>query len=110
MLLAGDVGGTKTFIGLFTSGAARPDAVDMRVYRTLDFPDLTALTERFLRDAGADAAIIESACFGVAGPVSGTRAQLTNVPWDIDIDALRRRVPVARAYLLNDLEAFAWSV
>ena len=48
--------------------------------------------------------------FCVAGPVSGTRAQLTHVPWDIDIDALRRRVPVARACLLNDLEAFAWSV
>lgn len=110
MLLAGDVGGTKTFIGLFTSDGVRPDAVETRVYRTLDFSDLAAVTEQFLRDTGRDAATIESACFGVAGPVSGTRAQLTNVPWEIDVEALRRRVPVRRACLLNDLEAFAWSV
>src|SRR5919108_3130091 len=110
MLLAGDVGGTKTFIGLFTGGITRPDIVETRVYRTLDFPDLGALTEQFLRDTGAAASNIESACFGVAGPVDGTRAQLTNVPWTIDVEALRRRVPVARVGLLNDLEAFAWSV
>lgn len=110
MLLAGDVGGTKTFIGLFTRGIARPDVVETRVYRTLDFPDLAALTERFLRDTSASAADIASACFGVAGPVNGTQAQLTNVPWTIDVEALRRRVPVARVTLLNDLEAFAWSV
>jgi glucokinase len=110
MLLAGDVGGTKTFIGLFTSGAPRPSVVETRIYRTLDFPDLTALTERFLHDTGAAPADIECACFGVAGPVSGTRAQLTNVPWAIDVDALKRRVTVGPVFLLNDLEAFAWSV
>ena len=52
MLLAGNVGGTKTFMGLFARGAVRPAAVDIRLYRTLDFPDLGALAKQLLRDAG----------------------------------------------------------
>jgi glucokinase len=110
MLLAGDVGGTKTFLGLFARGAARPDAVEMRSYRTLDFADLGALVLRFLRETSTRPEDIEAASFGVAGPVAGTRAQLTNVPWVVDLDALRGDVSIPRAYLLNDLEALAWSL
>lgn len=110
MLLAGDVGGTKTLMGLFARGAARPDVVFTRAYRTLDFSGLGALATQFLRDAGSSASAIDAASFGVAGPVTGTRAQLTNVPWTVDAEAIRRDLPVRRAYLLNDLEALAWSV
>ena len=108
MLLAGDVGGTKTFIGLFAPGVKRPEAVDIRSYRTLDFSDLSTLCLRFLHDASARASDITAAAFGVAGPIVGNRARLTNVPWIVDVDALRRDVPVPRAQLLNDLEALAW--
>ena len=110
MLLAGDIGGTKTFMGLFARGAARPAALDTRSYRTLDFPDLAALSRQFLQDAGAGVTEIEAASFGVAGPVTGAQARLTNVPWTVDIDAIRNDLPIPRAYLLNDLEALAWSV
>lgn len=110
MLLAGDVGGTKTFLGLFSRDAVRPGAVEARSYRTLDFPNLGALCLEFLRETSTKPADIEAASFGVAGPVTGTRAQLTNVPWVVDLDALRAEVPIPRAYLLNDLEALAWSV
>lgn len=110
MLLAGDVGGTKTLVGLFSRGASRPAALEIRTYRTLDFPDLGALSRQFLLETATPAAQIEAASFGVAGPVAGARAQLTNVPWDVDLDALRADLPAARAYLLNDLEALAWSV
>jgi glucokinase len=110
MLLAGDVGGTKTFLGLFTRGATRPAATGTRSYRTLDFPDLGALYLHFLHETSTSPTDIEAASFGVAGPITGTRAQLTNVPWVVDLDALRSQVPIPRAYLLNDLEALAWSV
>jgi glucokinase len=110
MLLAGDVGGTKTFLGLFARGATRPDLVEIRSYRTLDFRDLGALCLQFLRETSTTPADIDAASFGVAGPVAGTRAQLTNVPWVVDLDTLRSEVPIPRAYLLNDLEALAWSV
>ena len=94
MLLAGDVGGTKTFLGLFGRSGRRPDAVEARSYRTLDFPDLGALCLQFLRETSTDPADIEAASFGVAGPVTGTRARLTNVPWVVDLDTLRSEVPV----------------
>ena len=110
MLLAGDVGGTKTFVGLFARGAARPEAIEIRSYRTLDFPDLGALSLHFLRETSTRPADIEAASFGVAGPITGTRAQLTNVPWVVDLETLRGVLPIPRAYLLNDLEALAWSV
>jgi glucokinase len=110
MLLAGDVGGTKTLLGLFARGATRPDAIEIRSYRTLDFPDFGELAVRFLREVSTRPAEIEAASFGVAGPITGARAQLTNVPWVVDLDALRNQLPIARAWLLNDLEALAWSI
>jgi glucokinase len=110
MMLAGDVGGTKTFLGLFARNTSRPAATEIRSYRTLDFADLGALCLHFLRETSTRPDDIEAASFGVAGPITGTRAQLTNVPWVIDLDALRTQVPIPRAHLLNDLEALAWSV
>ena len=110
MLLAGDVGGTKIFLGLFARNGARPKAIEIRSYRTLDFPDLGAVSLHFLRETSTAPHDIEAAVFGVAGPITGTRAHLTNVPWIVDLDALRRDVALPRAHLLNDLEALAWSV
>jgi glucokinase len=110
MLLAGDVGGTKTLIGLFAGGAPRPRAVQTETFRTLEFPDLTSLVSAFLRKYGCDAREIAAACFGVAGPVKDGCARLTNVPWMVDADAIGRDLPVRRADVINDLEALAWSV
>jgi glucokinase len=109
MLLAGDVGGTKTFLGLF-AGDLRPDAIEIRSYRTLDFPGLGSICLHFFRETSTRPSDIEAAAFGVAGPITGRRAQLTNVPWLIDLDTLHGDVPIWRAYLLNDLEALAWSI
>lgn len=110
MLLAGDIGGTKTFIGLFDRATPRPAAIDTRSYRTPDFADLTAIARQFLKDSGRTVRDIESACFAVAGPVVGRRARLTNVPWTVDADAICRDLPVPQSHLINDLEALAWSV
>ena len=110
MLLAGDVGGTKTLLGLFVPGGGRPEVVTTREYRTLEFSDLATLCLQFLRDTSTPASAIDATSFGVAGPTAGRRAQLTNVPWEVDLDALRQHLPVARDYLLNDLEALAWSI
>jgi glucokinase len=110
MLLAGDIGGTKTLLGLFAATDGRPDAAASRSYRTLDFAHLGALCQQFLQDTSTNASDIDAACFGVAGPIAGSRAQLTNVPWVIDLDTLRRDLPVRQMSLLNDLEAFAWSI
>ena len=65
MLLAGDVGGTKIFLGLFARDGARPKAIEVRSYRTLDFPDLGAVSLHFLREtATVDLAAFHRACIG----------------------------------------------
>jgi glucokinase len=110
MLLAGDVGATKTLMGLFSRAVPRPATVHTASFRTLDFPNLESLSLEFLRQAGEEGRTLTGACFGVAGPVGDRRARLTNVPWEVDADAMRATLHVDRIGLLNDLEAMAWSV
>jgi glucokinase len=109
MLLAGDVGGTKTLLGLFEAGDPRPRALTVRTYPTTDFPSFTAILDAFARDV-AQPMRVEAAAVGVAGPVAGDRAALTNIPWDISSPEIAARLGTSRVRLLNDLEAKATSV
>jgi glucokinase len=113
MLLAGDIGGTKTLLGLFDSAPVRPRAIVTQTYGTLDFDDLTTMIAAFLADEGAAAAApgaITAACFGVAGPVIDESADLTNVPWRVDARRVAGTFGLRRVSLLNDLEAMAYGV
>ena len=109
MLLAGDVGGTKSLLGLFTSDAPRPEPVETREFTTLSFTDLGAMVAEFLAGARRGNRI-DAASFGVAGPVVGTSARLTNVPWLVDTKTLAQRFSIAHVGLLNDLVALAHAV
>jgi glucokinase len=110
MLLAGDIGGTKTLLGLFDRQLPRPSAILIREFVTLDFPDLVAMISAFTETEGVRGAAVETACFGVAGPVINETAELTNVPWRIDAPATGRAFDIERVFLLNDLQAMAYSV
>lgn len=107
MILAGDVGGTKTLVGLFDRRSSRPHPLVVRQIPTLEHPDLLSLVESFAADAAVKPT---SACFGVAGPVLGETAELTNVPFRIDAQAIARAFAIPRVRLLNDLEAMAYAV
>ncbi|MEX2271981.1 MAG: glucokinase [Vicinamibacterales bacterium] len=113
MLLAGDVGGTKTLLGLFERGMAgdRPRPVLVREFGTLDFDSFEEIVDEFLgvRD-GAAASPVDAMCVGVAGPVNGLVARLTNVPWIVNLALVAPQVGRARLKLLNDLEAMAHAV
>jgi glucokinase len=110
MLLAGDIGGTKTLLGLFDPRPARPKAITVRSFATMDFVDLSAIIAAFNADPAVHGTAIDAACFGVAGPVSADTAQLTNVPWRVDARQVERTFAIGRAALLNDLQAMAYSV
>ncbi len=111
MLLAGDIGGTKTLLGLFAPGTSRPAMVAMQRYGTGDFPELGSLLRAFLAES-APAAPVTSVALGVAGPVLGRTAALTNHVWTVDAAAIETRLGLApgRVALLNDLEAVAYGV
>ncbi|MBI2834344.1 MAG: glucokinase [Acidobacteria bacterium] len=110
MLLAGDVGGTKTRLGLFDRGAARPVSIEIRQFDTLDFADLGTMVAAFLTSRIRPGDPIEAACFGVAGPVLGHSARLTNVPWEVDALRVAQRHGIATIGLLNDLTALGHAV
>jgi glucokinase len=110
MLLAGDIGGTKTLLGLFDPASVRPRALVIRSFPTLEFDDLTSMIAAFVKDDEVSHASIDAACFGVAGPVIGDAAELTNVPWRVDARRVAAFFSLHRVDLLNDLQAMAYAV
>jgi len=64
----------------------------------------------FLNGAAPGNSSIDAACFGVAGPVAGGVADLTNVPWHVDANDVARILGLPRVTLLNDLEALAYAL
>jgi glucokinase len=109
MLLAGDVGGTKTLLGLFERAPQRPTPVVLRTYPTNEFPSFTDMLRTFERDVRPRASI-EAVAIGVAGPVVHQRAKLTNITWDIAAEEITRWCGARGGALLNDLEAMANSI
>ncbi|MBI4886073.1 MAG: glucokinase [Acidobacteria bacterium] len=108
LLLAGDVGGTKTLLGLFERADRRPRPLAVLSYPTAAFPSFTDMLQAFVRDVGRSP-VVDAAAVGVAGPVVDDRAQLTNVAWTISAEEVARCSGAARTRLLNDVEAMASS-
>lgn len=103
MILAGDIGGTKTLFAAY-DGA---DCVYRRRYGSQDFETFAALLAHFVADASTALGDrrFRAACFGVAGPVVGERVKVTNLPWELDAPALAARFGLQRVLLLNDFAA-----
>ncbi|OFW05111.1 MAG: glucokinase [Acidobacteria bacterium RIFCSPLOWO2_02_FULL_67_36] len=110
MLLAGDIGGTKTLLGLFSAAPERPTPVEIGEFITLDYDGLEPMIREFLRARLVEPRRIEAACFGVAGAVTEQVARLTNVPWRVEGAALAEAFAFRRTRVLNDLEALAYGV
>ena len=108
MILAADVGGSKTLVGLFGDDSPRPRLVDARAVRTLDFDGLPALLDAYL--AGHRGVAIDRAALGVAGPILDDEATMTNVPWRVRRREVAAVTGAAEVRLLNDLEAMAYAV
>src|ERR1700738_3331489 len=110
MLLAGDVGGTNTRLGLFHRLPDRPRLIAARVFSTLAYRDLSAIISAFASDEAVRGAKVEAACFGVAGPVTGDTAELTNVHWHVDAREVAKVFDIPRVRLVNDLQAMAQAI
>jgi glucokinase len=107
LVLAGDIGGTKTHLALFAPGSDVRTPFREKTYASGQYPGLEALAREFL--AAIDAQV-ECAGFGVAGPVVAGRARITNLPWVMDEAQLAEDLGLASVHLLNDLEAIAGAV
>jgi len=107
LLLAGDVGATKTNLALFTAAGGVLTPVAEAHFVNEGYAGLDGVVRAFL---ARGAYVPAAACFGVAGPVADGRARMPNLGWLIDALDLGRRLALERVVLLNDLEATAYGI
>jgi len=111
MILAGDVGGTKSNLGLFESERSDGQRTLVRVadkrYASRNYAGLEDVVRDFV---GATGAKLSAACFGIAGPVVENRVRTGNLPWLVDGTALAHQLGLPSVRLLNDLEATGYGI
>jgi glucokinase len=106
LILAGDVGGTKTQLGLFKHSGGILELVREHRYATADFDSLEAVCADFIGASGA----VNAACIGVPGPIIDGRGHATNVPWQLSAASLSQALNGVPVRLLNDLAAIAYGM
>lgn len=107
MILAADVGGTKTLLALYERRAGKLREVRAGTYVSAGHPSFEAIVKRFLADGREKP---RRAAAGVAGPVVKGRSQVVNVRWPVDARRFSKAVGGAPAFVLNDLEATGWGL
>ena len=101
-VLAGDIGGTKTNLGLFPMGKDRVVPEVIETFSSRNEPDLEHIIRQFLEIHPVP---VTHACFGVAGPVVNGKSKTTNLPWSISADRLKTQFNFHHVRLVNDLTA-----
>jgi glucokinase len=111
MLIAGDIGGTKSHLVAYQADSNKLTVVARKRYATRDFSSFEKLVEEFSRHASAssDKNNIQGAGFGVPGTVVDGRLHAAHVPWVLDSTSLAASLglPRERVVLMNDLVATA---
>jgi len=109
MILAGDVGGTKVHLAVYSFVHGHLEPMRDRKFPAHQFASLDEVVSAFLAGDAAHPAIkpedIMAACFGCPGPVREGRLKLTNLPWTLDVRDLTRSLSIRNVFLINDLEA-----
>lgn len=109
MIIAGDIGGTKTNVALFEVGDGRLGApLAQQSYPSARYNSLEAILRDFVSQHPS--ASITHACFGIAGPVVRGHVDATNLVWKVHDVKLAEAVGVPTVRLINDLEATAFGI
>jgi glucokinase len=111
MLLAADIGGTKTAVAVFSPEEGPRKPLATRIFPSGNYPSLEAILREFL-EKDAKGLSVTHACLAVAGPVIADKAKITNLTWTVDLQNLERalNLPHGRVLLINDLQAIALAV
>ncbi len=107
MILAGDIGATRTRLAAFETEGTRIQCVVEKTYMSQEYASLSEILPQFIRSEGIP---VHSACFGVAGPVRSGRSKISNLSWTIDSHDLAKQLKLNSVALLNDLEAYAYGI
>lgn len=107
MILAGDIGGTNSRLGLYSEAAGRLHLQTEKIYPSRQHGGLAEIVVQFLADQNSS---VNHAAFGIAGPILNGVVSTPNLPWVIDKTELSRQAKIENVSLINDLEAHAWGV
>lgn len=107
MLVAGDVGGTKTRLASYSLENGKLKQLDIERFDSKSFANLAEIVRNFTNKRGLS---VEAACFGVPGPVIAGRVKLPNLPWEFSEKALSTDLGIPSVKLVNDLVATAAAV
>jgi glucokinase len=114
VLLAGDIGGTKTILRLVEEySSSSRHTLYQALYSSRDFPDLVPIVQQFLSAAEQELGTIrrpEKACFAIAGPVVNDTCVLTNLAWVLDARRLETELDIAKIRLINDFAAVGYGI
>jgi glucokinase len=109
LLLAGDIGGTKTILRLVeVSDSSILKTLNQETYRSGDYQDLVPMVREFL--AKYNSPTPDNACFAIAGPVVNNTAKLTNLTWFLDSDRLEEELKIGHISLINDFAAVGYGI
>ena len=106
VILAGDVGATKTILGLFSSDNGSTSLISQKTFRSAAYQGLAPMVHEFLPQGNNAVA----ACFGVAGPVINDSAEVTNLSWFVEAKALASDLKLEHVSLINDIVAMGYGV
>src|SRR5712691_1036382 len=107
MILAAEIGATRTRLAAFELEGSRLQRVTEKTYMSSDNSGLPEIMRDFIVTEGIP---VQSACFGVAGPVRNGVSKISNLPWTIDSRELARQLKLNSVGLINDLEAYAYGI
>lgn len=105
--LAGDIGGTKTLLALFSVKRGKLVLERKEKYQSGEYQSLEEILAQFLTEEKRK---ISKACFGIAGPIKNGVCQATNLPWTIRGKSLAHKFSLGEVFLINDLEANAYGL
>ncbi|MDX2242491.1 MAG: glucokinase [Leptolyngbyaceae cyanobacterium bins.302] len=119
ILLAGDIGGTKTILRLVRANLLEAGKLPVltslfeTTYASREFPDLVPMVRSFMEVAQTQLGETfspQGACFGIAGPVLNNTSKLTNLGWLLEADALEKQLKIPQVTLINDFAAVGYGV
>jgi glucokinase len=104
VVLAGDIGGTKTNIALCRISENGVEKLKEARYVSKDFRSLTQIIESF-----SAALKPRHICMAVAGPVLDGKVKFTNLPWELDSELIESELGIPVSFI-NDLESTAYGL
>ena len=107
MILAGEIGATRTRLAAFEKEGSRLHLVVEKTYLSQEHSSLSEIIAAFIK---AEGIAVHTACFGVAGPVRRGRSKISNLTWVIDSRDLAKQLKLDSVGMINDLEAYAYGI